>query len=132
MAFPTEPSDRPRSRDRGLKGHRGPQGQPEYSVMGWGLRSLGCPLSLHPGGMSLALWRPLRPAFPKMAVEILSCTARMALGESTFPKPHLTPPHLTSPRELSLLPLCELDGRRVRPHACGTWPSSSAWVFATL
>lgn len=69
--------------------------------------------------MSLTLWRPSRPAFPKMAVETLPCAARMALGEKHLSQTsrHLTPPHLTSPRELSLLSLCELDCRRVLPRA---------------
>ena len=116
MAFPAEASDRLRGRDRDLKGQRSP-GTVRILCGRVGTLNSWLPLSLRPGGMSLALRQPSRPAFPKMAVETLPCAARMALGESTFPRPHVTSRHLTSPRELSLLSLCELDCWRVLPRA---------------
>ena len=130
MAFPAEASDRLRGRDRDLKGQRSP-GTVRILCGRVGTLNSWLPLSLRPGGMSLALRQPSRPAFPKMAVETLPCAARMALGESTFPRPHVTSRHLTSPRELSLLSLCERTAGVCFHGQAGTW-FFSAWGFSTL
>lgn len=64
-------------------------------MMGWGLRSLGCPLSLHPGGMSWHAGGPRGQHFPRWLLK--SCPALPGWHWQQAPFPNLTSPHPTSP-----------------------------------